>query len=131
MYISIMTERLFPVKKILGWDRIVRSYAELSGAGEALQRFERIFGEYQQFGAAPKVATEYHKESGLRLSIVKKPSTPSRGECPLRAAPVEEPLLRLRSPSRVCSDRNLFAAYVKTSRRVENFINNLEESRHG
>lgn len=40
MYTSIMTERLFTVKKIFDWDRIVWSYAELSGAGEAPQRFD-------------------------------------------------------------------------------------------
>lgn len=43
MYTSIMTERLFPVKKILGWNRIVWSYAELSGAGEAPERFDDDF----------------------------------------------------------------------------------------
>lgn len=43
-----------------------------TGAGIDPQRLERIFEEYQQFGAGPEVATEYAKGSGLGLSIVKK-----------------------------------------------------------
>lgn len=87
MYTLIMTERLFPVKKILGWDRIVRSYAGLSGAGEAPQRFERIFEEYQKFDAAPEVETEYAKGSGLGLSIVKKIVVASAGRVFVESGP--------------------------------------------